>query len=298
MSQNSLVLPTTGTVSGLAMTQNTNNALDTLNTLASGASQPASSEAGQWWHNTSANTLNIRNLANNAWIQIATLDETNNIWMPPIGGNAASSIATTSSGLCDLWSTPQGYLTVTGTFSTSSLCGASSGVVGTMKTVVFAAAVPLVYSSSQLILPSVSSFTTAAGDTAEVVNLGSGNVRVTNYTLANGRALVATSPSIATSSVAGIVKPDGSTITVTSSGGISAAPQLMTPLGVGSIIFANATSAAPIAAGSTTAASNLSCLAVDASTFVNSGDSLSGTWKTLQSINANGANSGMLQRVA
>ena len=33
MSQNSLILPTTGTVSGLQMTQYVNNALDTINTI-------------------------------------------------------------------------------------------------------------------------------------------------------------------------------------------------------------------------------------------------------------------------
>ena len=47
MSQNSLVLPTTGTVSGLQITQAANSALDTLNTLASGAGVPSSPEAGQ-----------------------------------------------------------------------------------------------------------------------------------------------------------------------------------------------------------------------------------------------------------
>jgi hypothetical protein len=75
MSQNSLALPTSGTLSGLAAVQGINAAIDTLNTLASGASAPSSPEAGQLWHNTSTNTLNIRSLDNTTWIAIGTLNE-------------------------------------------------------------------------------------------------------------------------------------------------------------------------------------------------------------------------------
>lgn len=82
MSQNSLVLPTTGTVSGLQMTQNMNNALDTLNTLASGASAPGSPESGQLWHDTTNNLLKIRDLANTTWIVIGSIDETNKLFTP------------------------------------------------------------------------------------------------------------------------------------------------------------------------------------------------------------------------
>ena len=80
MSQNSLILPTTGTVSGLQMTQNINNALDTLNTLASGAGAPSSPEAGQLWHDITTNTLKIRDQANANWVVIGTVDETNKLF--------------------------------------------------------------------------------------------------------------------------------------------------------------------------------------------------------------------------
>lgn len=84
MSQNSIILPTTGTVSGLQMTQDVNNALDTLNTLFSGASAPGSPVAGQLWHDTTANQIKIRDQANAAWIVIGTLDETNKIFTPSL----------------------------------------------------------------------------------------------------------------------------------------------------------------------------------------------------------------------
>lgn len=76
MSQNTTILPTTGTVSGLQMTQATNNALDTLNTLALGASAPSSPAAGQLWHDTTNNLLKLRSLDNSAWITLFALNET------------------------------------------------------------------------------------------------------------------------------------------------------------------------------------------------------------------------------
>ena len=65
MSQNPLVLPTTGTVSGLAQTLNMNQALDTLNTLASGPSAPASPEQWQLWTDTTNNIVKQYN--GSAW---------------------------------------------------------------------------------------------------------------------------------------------------------------------------------------------------------------------------------------
>src|SRR5579883_407542 len=75
MSQNSLTLPTTGTVSGLQMTQYVNNALDTLNTLASGSSAPSSPEAGQLWHDTTNSLLKVRSIDNTSWIPFLQISE-------------------------------------------------------------------------------------------------------------------------------------------------------------------------------------------------------------------------------
>lgn len=76
MSQDTTILPTTGTVSGLEMTQAANAALATLLSLYSGSSAPTSPVAYQWWVDTSTTvkTLKIRNAANNAWVILGFLN--------------------------------------------------------------------------------------------------------------------------------------------------------------------------------------------------------------------------------
>lgn len=74
MSQNSLVLPTSGIVSGLTMTQDMNNALNSLVTLNSGADEPSPTYAYMLWADTTTNLLNQRDSANASWIVIGKLN--------------------------------------------------------------------------------------------------------------------------------------------------------------------------------------------------------------------------------
>ncbi len=57
-----------------------NNALQALASNNSGTSAPSTTFANQWWYDTTNNKLYIRNEANNAWIQVAVLDQTNAEW--------------------------------------------------------------------------------------------------------------------------------------------------------------------------------------------------------------------------
>jgi len=57
-----------------------NNALQALASNNSGTSAPSTTFANQWWYDTNNNKLYIRNEANNAWIQVAVLDQTNAEW--------------------------------------------------------------------------------------------------------------------------------------------------------------------------------------------------------------------------
>ena len=62
-----------------------NNALQALATNNSGTSAPSTTFANQWWYDTTNNKLYIRNEANNAWIEVAVLDQTNNEWQITTG---------------------------------------------------------------------------------------------------------------------------------------------------------------------------------------------------------------------
>lgn len=73
MSQNSIVLPTTGTLTGLQLVQDINNALDTLNTLYSGPAAPTTTEAYMLWADTTNGILKQRNSANSAWVALGLL---------------------------------------------------------------------------------------------------------------------------------------------------------------------------------------------------------------------------------
>src|SRR5665213_2792844 len=100
MSQGAIVLPVVGTVSGLTMTQDTNTALDTLNTLWSGASAPGTPEAGQIWHDTTLNIIKLRSLDNTTWVSLFTINESTYLaTLTNLAGlTAASTIATPTQG--------------------------------------------------------------------------------------------------------------------------------------------------------------------------------------------------------
>jgi hypothetical protein len=67
MSQNSLVIPTTGTLSGVALVTAVNGGLDSLNTLNSGGSAPSAPEADQLWMDTTNNLMKQRDGGNANW---------------------------------------------------------------------------------------------------------------------------------------------------------------------------------------------------------------------------------------
>ena len=176
--QSSLYSPTTGTISGLNLTNNYNSAINALATCNSGSSAPAntlsgSPVAGMCWLNTSANPYKVEIYDGAQWEVVATLDPTNH-WYEPIVGGGQGTLA--SAATTDLGSVPYNYISVTGTTTITSL--GSSAPVGSVKFLSFAASLTLTYNSTSLILPTSASIVTAAGDQAIAVSIGSGNWRV------------------------------------------------------------------------------------------------------------------------
>ena len=67
-----------------------NNALQALVSNSSGTSAPSTTFANQWWYDTTNNKMYLRNEANNAWIEVFALDQTNNEWQLVTGQISAA----------------------------------------------------------------------------------------------------------------------------------------------------------------------------------------------------------------
>lgn len=98
---------------------------------------------------------------------------------------ASSTIA--SAGTTDLSTVNESIVTVTGTTTITALGTVSAGI---WKHLIFSGSLTLTHNATSLILPSGASITTAAGDCALVVSLGSGNWRCLSYTKADGSPVV------------------------------------------------------------------------------------------------------------
>lgn len=109
-----------------------------------------------------------------------------------------ASASTTNIGAAD-----RNTVNITGTTTITAFDTIASGAI---RRLVFGGALTLTHNATSLILPTGANLTTAAGDVAEFLSLGSGNWRCVDYTRANGQALAGSAVN--------------TTQTVTSSGGV------------------------------------------------------------------------------
>lgn len=189
-SQNALSSPSTGTVSGLQLTNNYNNAIDSLNTANSGASAPVNQlsgvpSLGNWWLNTTAAPYGLGMYDGAQWPVLANIDPTAHAWNVQIGGGAATLASASTVDLC---ATPRNYLTISGTTSITSF--GSSCPAGVVKLVSFSASLTLTYNGTSLLIPGSANVQTSAGDQATLVSNGGGNWQIASYTPASGQALI------------------------------------------------------------------------------------------------------------
>jgi hypothetical protein len=190
-SQNPLSVPTSGTLSGLSLVQDINNANDSLNTCNSGGSAPANQLSGSpsnsncWDDTSTANWIKHKIYMGGSWVVTAYYDLTNSLYTGIVGGGAVNNVA--SATTTDLCSVNPAYLNVTGATTITGF--GSTCPTGTWKRIQFSGALTLTYNATSLIIQTAANVTTAAGDTADVVALGSGNWIVTAYHRATGAAL-------------------------------------------------------------------------------------------------------------
>lgn len=100
-------------------------------------------------------------------------------------GLKGADIASASS--IDLGAATGNYVDITGTTTITALGTADAGIT---RKVQFDGILTLTHNATSLILPSAANITTAAGDTAEFVSLGSGNWKCFAYTKADGTPIV------------------------------------------------------------------------------------------------------------
>ena len=187
-SQDSLFSPTTGTVSGLQLTNNYNAALAALASCNSGSSAPNNLASGpvegQCWLDTSATPHTVRIYDGASWIAVFKIDTTNHLLLPQIGGGNATVASATTTDLC---SRAESALTISGTTTITGF--GPNCQPGEIKALTFSGALILTHNATSLILPTGANVTTAAGDTALALYLGGGNWRVIVYARASGQAL-------------------------------------------------------------------------------------------------------------
>lgn len=114
------------------------------------------------------------------------------------GANIASATTT------DLSTATGNEVTITGTTTITSFGTVQEGT--TIK-IIFSGALTLTHNATSMILPNNgSNITTASGDSAIMVSLGSGNWKCIAYQKANGQALSAATVSSATTTQEGIIE--------------------------------------------------------------------------------------------
>jgi hypothetical protein len=107
-----------------------NNALSAIVSTNSGSLAPSPTYANMLWYDDDADILRMRNEANDAWINIGTLNQTNNTFTPFVGGSftttgtiTANAFVGNGAGLTGIEPTTNAVLSAT--------AGASTGAVGT-----------------------------------------------------------------------------------------------------------------------------------------------------------------------
>lgn len=200
---------------------------------------------------------------------------------PTIAWTDVASASTTDIGAVDSLN-----LRVTGTTTITAFGTVASG---TQRTLRFAGALTLTHNATSLILPGAANITTAANDRCVAVSLGSGNWIVTNYEKASGGPTVQITNIATGSGLTGGPITDGTgTVAINTNNAV----------GIGAYgIMINQTGGS-IAAGDTTAGSNLKITYWSSGVIQTSVNSPNGTWRNVSGVTLGNGEAGLWIRTA
>lgn len=93
MSQHSMTTPVTGTVSGVALSENINGIAAALASCSSGPEAPEDTFPNMWWADTTASILKRRNAADSDWVAVMSLSLAISNYMETVLASANSAAA-------------------------------------------------------------------------------------------------------------------------------------------------------------------------------------------------------------
>ena len=180
----------------------------------SGSSRPTYAVAGTLWLDTTGTPWILKMYDGADDISVGTVNASTNAFNASNAASTSSTIAMTaaineagatvaSASTCDIGAAAGNYVSVTGVTTITAL---GTVQVGTRRTVRFAGILTLTHNGTSLILPGAANITTATGDVASFISLGSGNWFCTSYL----RAASAISALITGTAANNIVQLDGS----------------------------------------------------------------------------------------
>lgn len=179
---------------------------DISGNLPSGPTLPSGPQTYQEFVDTSTTPPTLKIYDGTDWVAVGQLDTTNHIWdivesnvvgTLSFSGAAINETTATlaSAATVNIGAAAANYLQVTGT---TTITAFDTIQAGTRRILEFEGALTLTHNATSLILPGAANIATAAGDVAIMLSEGSGNWRCTNYTKANGKAVVESKESVAT----------------------------------------------------------------------------------------------------
>jgi hypothetical protein len=167
---------------GLAFRSDLNNALAAVVSQNSGATQPSTTYAYQWWGDTTTGLLKIRNAANSAWITVGTLASTN-LGLAPL---ASPSFTGTATFAGDVALSGTGYLDLPVGTTAQRPGSPSSGMVR------FNSTLGQFEGHNGTAWGQLGGGATGGG--SDTVFIENGNTVTTNYTLTTGKNAVSAGP--------------------------------------------------------------------------------------------------------